>query len=104
MVGKLNLISIAFAVLFIGLGVDFGLQFSIRYRSERHNVNDLQVALRSAAKKAGMPLALAAAATACAFFSFLPTSFRGLSELGEIAGLGMLIAFFTTITVLPAAL
>ena len=39
-VGKLNLISIAFAVLFIGLGVDFGLQFSIRYRSERHTVND----------------------------------------------------------------
>jgi len=103
-VGKLNLISIAFAVLFIGLGVDFGLQFSIRYRSERHNVNDLQVALRSAAKKAGMPLALAAAATACAFFSFLPTDFRGLSELGVIAGLGMLIAFLTTITVLPAAL
>jgi uncharacterized protein len=103
-VGKLNLISIAFAVLFIGLGVDFGLQFSVRYRSERHNNNDLQVALRSASKKAGMPLALAAAATACAFFSFLPTDFRGLSELGEIAGLGMLIAFFTTITVLPAAL
>ena len=76
-VGKLNLISIAFAVLFIGLGVDFGLQFSVRYRSERHNNNDLQVALRSAAKKAGMPLALAAAATACAFFSFLPTDFRG---------------------------
>ena len=103
-VGKLNLISIAFAVLFIGLGVDFGLQFSVRYRSERHNNNDLQVALRSASKKAGMPLALAAAATACAFFSFLPTAFRGLSELGEIAGLGMLIAFFTTITVLPATL
>jgi uncharacterized protein len=103
-VGKLNLISIAFAVLFIGLGVDFGLQFSVRYRSERHHINDLGDALRSSAKKAGMPLALAAAATACAFFSFLPTSFRGLSELGEIAGVGMLIAFFTTITVLPAAL
>jgi uncharacterized protein len=103
-VGKLNLISITFAVLFIGLGVDFGLQFSVRYRSERHNIDDLQVALRNAATKAGMPLALAAAATACAFFSFLPTSFRGLSELGEIAGLGMLIAFFTTITALPAAL
>jgi uncharacterized protein len=92
-VGKLNLISIAFAVLFIGLGVDFGLQFSVRYRSERHNINDLRVALGDAARKAGVPLALAAAATTCAFFSFLPTAFRGLSELGEIAGLGMLIAF-----------
>jgi len=102
--GRLNLISIAFAVLFIGLGVDFGLQFSVRYRSERHDIDDLPGALRSSAKKAGMPLALAAAATTCAFFSFLPTEFRGLSELGEIAGIGMLIAFFTTITVLPAAL
>jgi len=104
LVGKLNLVSIVFAVLFIGLGVDFGLQFSVRYRAERHDVDDLQSALRSAARKAGMPLALAAAAVAAAFFSFLPTDFRGLSELGEIAGLGMLIAFFTTITVLPAAL
>ena len=104
LVGKLNLVSIAFAVLFIGLGVDFGLQFGVRYRSERHEIDDLQSALRSAAIKAGMPLALAAAATAAAFFSFLPTDFRGVSELGAIAGLGMLIAFFTTVTVLPAAL
>ena len=104
LVGKLNLVSIVFAVLFIGLGVDFGLQFSVRYRAERHDVDDLQSALRSAAIKAGMPLALAAAATAAAFFSFLPTDFRGVSELGEIAGFGMLIAFLTTITVLPAAL
>src|ERR1700737_2287217 len=104
LVGKLNLVSIAFAVLFIGLGVDFGLQFSVRYRAERHDVDDLQSALRSAARKAGMPLALAAAAVAAAFFSFLPTDFRGVSELGEIAGVGMLIALLTTITVLPAAL
>ena len=104
LVGKLNLVSIAFAVLFIGLGVDFGLQFSVRYRAERHDVDDLQSALRSAARKAGMPLTLAAAAVAAAFFSFLPTDFRGVSELGEIAGVGMLIALLTTITVLPAAL
>jgi predicted RND superfamily exporter protein len=50
-VGKLNLVSIAFAVLFIGLGVDFGLQFSVRYRAERHDVDDLQSALRSAARR-----------------------------------------------------
>jgi uncharacterized protein len=38
MVGALNLISVAFAVLFVGLGVDFGIQFCVRYRSERHRV------------------------------------------------------------------
>src|SRR6266403_1867256 len=103
-VGALNLISVAFAVLFIGLGVDFGLQFSVRYRAERHEVDDLQSALRSAARKAGMPLALAAAATAAGFLSFLPTDYRGVSELGLIAGVGMAIAFLTSITLLPALL
>src|SRR5882757_6216762 len=61
-VGAFNLISIAFFVLFVGLGVDFGIQFSVRYRSERHEHDNLHEALRSAASKAGAPLALAAAA------------------------------------------
>jgi hopanoid biosynthesis associated RND transporter like protein HpnN len=104
MVGSFNLISIAFFVLFVGLGVDFGIQFSVRYRSERHEQQDLREALRSAARKVGDPLALAAAATAVAFFSFLPTSYRGLFELGLIAGCGMLIAFICSITFVPAML
>ncbi len=88
MVGALNLISVAFFVLFIGLGIDFGIQFSVRYRAERHDLGSLRAALRSAASKAGPPLALAAAATAVGFGSFVPTDYRGLSELGEIAGAG----------------
>ena len=104
LVGALNLISVAFFVLFIGLGVDFGIQFSVRYRAERHDHSDLHAALHSAALKAGGPLALAAIATAVGFASFLPTSYRGLSELGEIAGAGMIIAFLTSITLLPALL
>ena len=104
MVGSFNLISIAFFVLFVGLGVDFGIQFSVRYRAERHEQDDLHLALQSAARKAGKPLALAAAATAVGFFAFLPTSYRGLSELGLIAGCGMLIAFACSITLVPAAL
>ena len=104
MVGAFNLISIAFAVLFIGLGADFGIQFSVRYRSERHDVDNLELALERAAVKAGGPLALAAASTAAGFFCFLPTDYRGVSELGLIAGVGMLIAFLSTITVLPALL
>ena len=104
MVGSFNLISIAFFVLFVGLGVDFGIQFSVRYRAERHEQDNLYFALQSAAKKAGKPLALAAAATAVGFFAFLPTSYRGLSELGLIAGCGMLIAFACSITLVPAAL
>ena len=104
LVGALNLISVAFFVLFVGLGVDFGIQFSVRYRAERHDYEDLPTALHSSAVKAGGPLALAAAATAVGFSSFLPTAYRGLSELGQIAGSGMIIAFLSSITVLPALL
>ena len=102
MVGALNMISVAFAVLFVGLGVDFAIQFSVRYRAERHNVPDLRAALVSAAEKIGVPLTLAAAAVAAGFMSFLPTDYRGVSELGQIAGAGMLIAYATSITLLPA--
>ncbi len=104
MVGSLNLLSIAFAVLFVGLGVDFGIQFSVRYRSERFKSNDLQTALEKAAEYSAMPLSLAAMATAAGFLSFLPTDYKGVSELGKIAGVGMLVAFFSSITVLPALL
>ena len=104
-VGKLNLVSIAFAVLFIGLGC--------RFRSAIQRPIPLGTSRRQRSPKSRC--AAQRRRRAClwpsprlqlhvAFFSFLPTDFRGLSELGEIAGLGMLIAFFTTITVLPAAL
>jgi hopanoid biosynthesis associated RND transporter like protein HpnN len=102
MVGALNMISVAFAVLFVGLGVDFGIQFSVRYRAERHDKPELLPALDQAAEKIGVPLTLAAAAVAAGFLSFLPTDYRGVSELGAIAGVGMLIAYITSITVLPA--
>jgi hopanoid biosynthesis associated RND transporter like protein HpnN len=104
MVGALNMISVAFAVLFVGLGVDFGIQFSVRYRAERHESLELRPALVRTAEDIGAPLTLAAAAVAAGFLSFLPTDYRGLSELGQIAGAGMLIAYLTSITVLPALL
>jgi uncharacterized protein len=102
MVGALNLISVAFFALFAGIGVDFGIQFSVRYRAERHELGDLRSALQGAARKVRTPLALAAAATAVGFSSFVPTAYRGLAELGQIAGSGMIIAFLTSISLLPA--
>jgi uncharacterized protein len=104
LVGSLNLLSVAFAVLFIGLGVDFGIQFSVRYRSERFKNDNLVEALGEAAKRVAVPLSLAAMAITAGFLCFLPTDYRGISELGEIAGAGMIIAFLSSITVLPAIL
>jgi hopanoid biosynthesis associated RND transporter like protein HpnN len=102
MVGALNLISVAFAVLFVGLGVDFGIQFSVRLRTERYADSDLFAALNATARSVGGPLLLAAASIAAAFYSFLPTAYVGLSELGLIAGTGMIIALATTVILLPA--
>jgi hopanoid biosynthesis associated RND transporter like protein HpnN len=97
-----NLISAAFAILFVGLGVDFGIQFCVAYRARRHGVDDLHLALRDAGERVGPALALAAAATTAGFYAFLPTEYRGVSELGLIAGTGMIVAFFASITLLPA--
>ena len=104
LVGAFNLISIAFFVLFVGLGVDFGIQYSVRYRAERHDTDELNHALVKAGEYSAVPLTLAAVATACGFLSFLPTDYKGVSELGKIAGAGMIIAFIAAITVLPALL
>ena len=103
-IGVFNIISIAFIALFVGLGVDFGIQFSVRYRAERFQYPELAKALCHTGRTVGLPLALAAAATAVGFFSFLPTNYIGVAELGFVAGLGMIVAFATSITLLPALL
>jgi len=107
-VGELNLISVAFAVMFIGIAVDFSIQFCMRYRAERHARGTDTAALDQALDTAGAvmarPLLLAAATTALGFFSFLPTSYRGVAQLGVIAGGGMVIAVFLSLTLLPALL
>ncbi len=104
MVGVFNIISIAFIALFVGLGVDFAVQFSVRYRAERYAHPKLEEALCLTGRNIGVPLALAAAATAAGFLSFLPTNYVGVAELGLIAGIGMIIAFILSVTMLPALL
>jgi hypothetical protein len=98
----LNPISLAFAVLFVGLGADFAIQYTVRYRAERHETDDLDRALRAAAEWVGIPLTLAAAAAAAGFLSFTPTAYSGLAQLGIIAGFGMVVAYASSLTLLPA--
>ncbi|HQT68675.1 MAG TPA: MMPL family transporter [Acetobacteraceae bacterium] len=103
-IGRLNLISVAFAILFVGLAVDFAIQFAVRLRERRFRTGDAAQAMTMTAQDIGVQIALAAAATASGFLAFAPTSFVGVAELGIIAGAGMIIAFFCTITFLPALL
>jgi hopanoid biosynthesis associated RND transporter like protein HpnN len=103
-VGPLNLISVAFAVLFIGLGVDFGIQFCMRYQEESRDRRARAEALRHTALGIGGPLPVAAAAAALSFYSFVPTSYAGIVDLGVISGTSMLFALLASVTVLPALL
>lgn len=103
-IGSLNLVSVAFGVMFVGLAVDFGIQYCVRYREERYRTGELAGALVNAARALAGPLTLAAVATALGFWSFVPTAYVGVSELGLIAGTGMIIALFLNLSLLPALL
>jgi hypothetical protein len=103
-VGRLNLISVAFGVLFIGLSIDYGIQYCIRYRELVVSGFGHHEAIIGTAKGLGVSLLVCTVAAAIGFYSFLPTPYNGVSELGLIAGTGMLINLFLTITVLPALL
>jgi uncharacterized protein len=102
-VGTLNLVSVGFGVMFVGIAVDFAIQFAVRYREYRHLAGDAVKGLRQTGARAGRQILCAALATAAGFLAFVPTAFSGVAELGLIAGAGMLIAFICTLTFLPAA-
>jgi hopanoid biosynthesis associated RND transporter like protein HpnN len=104
LIGELNLMSVAFIPLFVGLGVDFGIQLSVKFRAESRVLATLDGAIIAAARDVGGSIALAAAAIAAGFFAFFPTPYIGVSELGVMAGVGILVAFLLNITLLPALL
>jgi uncharacterized protein len=99
---RFNIISVAFIPLFVGMGMDLGIQFSVRYRAERPMARDVPTALIATGRTMGMSLTLAAAAIGAGFLAFAPTSYYGVSQLGVIAGLGLIAALALNLTVLPA--
>jgi hopanoid biosynthesis associated RND transporter like protein HpnN len=103
-VGDLNVISVAAAVLFLGLGVDFGIHFAMAYANLVRAGEPHTAALERATASVGAPLVLCTATTAIGFFAFLPTDYRGVAELGLITGVGLVIILFLTLTLLPALL
>ena len=103
-VGELNLISVAFAVLYIGLGVDFAIHYCLRYREYLIDGADRGAALDETSVNIGGSLFLCAVSTALGFFAFIPTDYTGVAELGWISGFAMFISFAATLTVIPALL
>ncbi len=103
-VGQLNILSISFLPILIGLGIDFGVHLLARYGEERAEREDFDTALQTAFVQTGPGVAAAAFTTAVAFYAVTLTDFRGLAELGVIAGSGMLLCLAASFTVLPAML
>jgi hopanoid biosynthesis associated RND transporter like protein HpnN len=101
-VKELNLISVAFAVSNIGLGVEYAIHFCLRYQDNlRHHVNKAR-ALHSTLISTSPSLILCAGTTAIGLYAFVPTDYKGVSELGLLAGTSLFICLLVTLTVLPA--
>ena len=102
-IGQLNLISVAFAVLYIGLGVDFAIHYCLRYQ-ELQRTGEHSMALETTTRTVGTSFAICTITTATGFYAFIPTAYSGVAELGLISGTGMFISLFVSLTLLPALL
>ena len=98
----LNLVSIAFMVLLIGLGIDFMIHLAMHVQEERTRGLSGSESIRQSNHHIGAALALCAPTSAIAFFAFAPTHFTGMTQLGIVSGFGVLVAFAVAVTLLPA--
>ena len=101
-VGHLNILSVSFAVILIGLGIDFGIHYLARYLQHRHEGMELEDALCETSAGVGVGILTASVTTALAFFCATFTRFLGVAELGIIAGGGVLLCATATFLCLPA--
>ncbi len=100
-VGRLNILSISFAVILVGLGIDFSIHYTLRYLQRRSQGDDTRKALIQSINEVGPGILTGALTTAAAFFTAGATEFTGIAELGIIAGGGVLCCCFSALTFLP---
>jgi len=103
-IGHLNIITITFAVMILGLGEDLGVQFISRYEEELGKGKNRFDSVRGALVSTGPSIMIAGITNAAAFFAMSLSGFRGVTELGVIAGGGMLLATLGMTVLLPALL
>lgn len=103
-IGVLNLLSIVFALVLVGIGVDFGVHVVMRYVEERKAGSGVEDSVRTALTQTGPGVILGAATSICAFYAVVWSDFTGLAELGLIGGTGILLCLVMMLTVLPALL
>ena len=102
-IGTLNMISIAFAVLYVGLAIDFAIHICLRYQ-EHCRDKEKREAINSTTLELGRSICLCAFTTSIGFLAFVPTDYKGVAELGLISGVGMILSLVINLTILPALL
>ncbi|MEZ6045966.1 MAG: MMPL family transporter [Planctomycetaceae bacterium] len=100
-IGHLNILSVSFAVILIGLGIDFGIHYLSRYLQYRHEKRPLFSSLVRTSESVGPGIITAALTTALAFACATFTPFLGIAELGLIAAGGILLCALVTFIVIP---
>lgn len=103
-VGTLNLVSVAFIVLMVGLGIDFAIHILAHIAETRRGGVPPAEAVLLTGRRTGTALSLSAVTTALAFLSFSVTDFAGMAQLGVIGAAGTIIAFLTAATLIPAVI
>ncbi len=101
-IGTLNMVSVAFAVLFVGLGTDFGVHFCLRWQDLRARGRTREAAMEETTADVGLSLVVCSATTAIGFLAFWPTDYNAVAELGLISAVGILVSLFANLTLLPA--
>ncbi len=100
--GDLNLMTSTLGLVLFGLGIDYGIHFYARYTEERGAGRDAVSAAETTFTSTGQAIAVSALTTAGALLVLMACSFKGFSQFGFIAGVGILFALFAMIVVLPA--
>jgi hopanoid biosynthesis associated RND transporter like protein HpnN len=101
-IGHLNLISLSFAVILIGLGTQYGVHIIARYEEERGRGTAIPETVQTLMLQTVPSLFIGALTTAAAFYATMLIDFRGFRELAFIAGSGVLICFIIMSFGLPA--
>ncbi len=103
-VGHLNILTITFVPILIGLAIDFGVHLVTRYEEELRHGKTKEAALTKAMVFTGQGIFVGALTTAGAFLAMWLTNFKGIQEMGIICGGGLLVCFIPMITLLPVLL
>tara|TARA_X000000950_G_scaffold253489_1_gene316479 strand:+ start:400 stop:2988 length:2589 start_codon:yes stop_codon:yes gene_type:complete len=101
-IGAPNQVSQIAPIILIGLGVDYAIHFTSRYREEIGSGNTVSGSATSTLKSVGIALTLATLATIVGFLTNIVSPLPELKDFGILVSAGIFFAFFLVMTFVPA--